>query len=288
MADKLINQLTNKSVLTSDYLAIADSTGVTGKTTVADVLGVGGRDWRNRQISSNSIIGTGNTNGSYQAIGIQAPLSYTGQVLLIENASTTTKGVASFDSNYFIVSNGNVNIKPGGIDHDSLLNYSSNKHIDHSTVSFTGTGHISGGGNLTASRTFNVITTTTPLPNKIPQTDLSGYLNNFVKDMLYIQVASPEENLPPSYVFFFYLPSRLANRKITLVGGATYTSSGSFNVAISSGGTNYGYIAGLSTTKEESNQSSYPNLPSAMSLMKIYTGTHTGNPKGLDIWFEVS
>lgn len=49
---------------------------------------------------------------------------------------------------------------PGGIDHNSLLNFVANKHIDHSTVSIiAGTG-LSGGGDITTSRTLNLANTT--------------------------------------------------------------------------------------------------------------------------------
>ena len=40
--------------------------------------------------------------------------------------------------------------------HNSLLNYASNEHIDHSAVSITGGGILSGGGDLTASRTITL------------------------------------------------------------------------------------------------------------------------------------
>lgn len=42
------------------------------------------------------------------------------------------------------------------VDHNATTNYSSNKHIDHSTVSFTGIGGIIGGGDLTTSRTITL------------------------------------------------------------------------------------------------------------------------------------
>lgn len=43
------------------------------------------------------------------------------------------------------------------VDHDGLLNFASNEHIDHSTVSITGAGILAGqGGNLTASRVFTL------------------------------------------------------------------------------------------------------------------------------------
>lgn len=46
-------------------------------------------------------------------------------------------------------------VLPGGVDHNSLLNWVANKHIDHSAVSIVAGTYMSGGGDLTASRTLN-------------------------------------------------------------------------------------------------------------------------------------
>ena len=42
------------------------------------------------------------------------------------------------------------------INHDALLNFVANEHIDHSSVTLTAGSGLTGGGNITASRTFNV------------------------------------------------------------------------------------------------------------------------------------
>ena len=42
------------------------------------------------------------------------------------------------------------------VDHNSLNNYLPNQHIDHSNVSITGSGLLSGGGDLTSSRTISL------------------------------------------------------------------------------------------------------------------------------------
>lgn len=49
-----------------------------------------------------------------------------------------------------------IDAAPGNIDHNSLLNYSANEHVDHSSVSITAGTGLSGGGNITASRTLNI------------------------------------------------------------------------------------------------------------------------------------
>ena len=47
-------------------------------------------------------------------------------------------------------------VDESGIDHDSLLNFASNEHIDHSGVSVLAGNGLTGGGNITASRTLTV------------------------------------------------------------------------------------------------------------------------------------
>lgn len=49
-------------------------------------------------------------------------------------------------------------VLPAGVDHDQLLNYDSNEHIDHSSVSITtsATSGLSGGGDLTTTRSLTV------------------------------------------------------------------------------------------------------------------------------------
>ena len=47
-------------------------------------------------------------------------------------------------------------VLPAGVDHDALLNFAANEHIDHTTVSIsTGTG-LTGGGNISANRTISL------------------------------------------------------------------------------------------------------------------------------------
>lgn len=51
-------------------------------------------------------------------------------------------------------------VLPGGVNHNSLLNYVANQHVDHSAVSITAGTGLSGGGDITASRTLNIANTT--------------------------------------------------------------------------------------------------------------------------------
>lgn len=45
---------------------------------------------------------------------------------------------------------------PGGVNHDNLLNMSANKHVDHTLVSITGSDGLSGGGDISTSRTITM------------------------------------------------------------------------------------------------------------------------------------
>lgn len=47
---------------------------------------------------------------------------------------------------------------PSGVNHDNLLNMSANKHVDHTLVSITGTGALTGGGDISSSRTISLTT----------------------------------------------------------------------------------------------------------------------------------
>lgn len=47
-------------------------------------------------------------------------------------------------------------VLPAGVDHNSLSNYSANRHIDHSAVLISAGSGLSGGGDITASRTISM------------------------------------------------------------------------------------------------------------------------------------
>lgn len=144
--------------------------GSDGLSIVADSAQTVGWKW--------SAVGT-ITNG--------ANVNLTG-VGVFENISTDTmnfKGVAAASSKISVSNNStnktvDLDVVQANVDHNSLLNFDANKHIDHSAVTITGTSGISGGGNLTSSRALSLDivglgTKNSPLPNDlIPINDVFG------------------------------------------------------------------------------------------------------------------
>ena len=55
------------------------------------------------------------------------------------------------------ISSGEISSDDSAISHDSLSGFVSNEHIDHSTVSISAGAGLTGGGNITSSRTINIV-----------------------------------------------------------------------------------------------------------------------------------
>ncbi len=64
---------------------------------------------------------------------------------------------ASIDFTYNDVGNSaSLAVIPGGVNHDALLNFVANKHIDHTTVSISAGTGLTGGGDISANRTISM------------------------------------------------------------------------------------------------------------------------------------
>jgi len=81
-----------------------------------------------------------------------------------EDGSNVVSGLAVLDfGTGFTVTDGtggeaDIVIDPSEIDHNALDNYVGNEHVDHSAITLTAGAGLSGGGDLTASRTFDAET----------------------------------------------------------------------------------------------------------------------------------
>jgi hypothetical protein len=88
---------------------------------------------------------------------------------------TILTDTASIDLTYNDVANTiTADVLPAGVDHDALNNYVANEHVDHSSVNINTNADsgLSGGGDITASRTLSVdITGTTSLGGNADDAD---------------------------------------------------------------------------------------------------------------------
>ena len=71
------------------------------------------------------------------------------------DVSTGGVAVVAADATISVTTSG-VAAVPGQIDHDSLLNFVANEHVDHSSVTLTAGNGLTGGGDITTSRSFAV------------------------------------------------------------------------------------------------------------------------------------
>lgn len=99
-----------------------------------------------------------------------------------ENVQDVIGGIlqdsSTVDLNYNDVANTiSASVLPNGVDHDSLLNYVANKHIDHSAVSINAGTGLNGGGNITSSVTLNLANTSVT-----PGTYGNGFVPQFTVD----------------------------------------------------------------------------------------------------------
>jgi hypothetical protein len=88
-----------------------------------------------------------------------ATLADTGALTLATvNDDAGTYGDANTVGVFTIDAKGRItNASSTDIDHDALLNFASNEHIDHTTVSVSAGDGLSGGGDISSSRTLSVL-----------------------------------------------------------------------------------------------------------------------------------
>lgn len=70
-------------------------------------------------------------------------------------SSTSKIGITVTNNEAVFGDNVNLTVLEGAVDHNALLNFVANKHIDHTSVTLTAGLGISGGGDIATSRTFD-------------------------------------------------------------------------------------------------------------------------------------
>jgi hypothetical protein len=97
---------------------------------------------------SGSVIGFGSITAAYVSDFEEAAQDAAGLALL-DTASVNF----TYDDGTGRIS---ADVLPAGVDHDALANFFANEHIDHSTVVITAGAGLTGGGDISVTRTLNV------------------------------------------------------------------------------------------------------------------------------------
>ena len=251
-----------------------------------------------RTTSASGLVGRTDSS-DYNAVHVGTGLIYSGSVISGSLATTSVKGVASFDSDHFTVSNGAVSITNAAttgtipIDHDRLENFVSNEHIDHTGViiNTSGTGLTGGGFNLTAgTKTITLTSASAPTAaNTIARTGADNYLNGMVKDLIYMQLVPKDEDITTGVKAYFYLPSHLAGKRVIQSGAGIGTDAGGTVTIVFENNTGADLFTQTATQiyGTETAQNYTLDGGTGYRYQINITGAGTSGCKGLDFWFVV-
>lgn len=122
-----------------------------------------------------------------------------------------------------------LDVLPGGVNHNALLNYVTNQHVDHSTVSVSAGTGLTGGGDITANRTIsmpNVGTagtygsaTLTP----VITTDAQGRVSSITE-------TTPVLNIPTSITLSSTLITTTSTTYVVMTGQTITPAAGTYVV----------------------------------------------------------
>jgi len=164
------------------------SAGTVGNTTTIPVVTVNAKGLVTN-IQSASVSGV--DNFTYTASNTTFVLS-TGDgstyAQTLPSANSTVSGLIKVGDLVSVNSTGFINVLESSIDHDNLSNFVANEHINHSSVSLSAGNGLTGGGDITASRSFAVVAGNTQVvsnssgifinESNIDIHNLSGYVAN--------------------------------------------------------------------------------------------------------------
>jgi hypothetical protein len=87
---------------------------------------------------------------------LQSGLEYTDEKAQDAIAAAFTDTVSANFTYNDVANTMQIDVLPAGVDHDQLLNFVANEHINHSSVNINAGTGLTGGGDITASRTLSV------------------------------------------------------------------------------------------------------------------------------------
>lgn len=179
---------------------------------------------------------------------------------------------------------------------ESVISVGTGINYSHNDIAITGTGWLNGGGAITGNQAIDInstlITSSVSSGSKIAATDSNGYLNNMVKDFIYIQVIPKGTTISlANAVACIYIPSYLASRPILSMGaGITGTKATTVCTIHLASGTgingSLGSVA-LGSNPVANGTGTFGALPTANTKLNLNITALTGTSDGLDFWFEV-
>ena len=155
-----------------------------------------------------------------------------------------------------------VDVAQANIDHDALLNFVANEHVDHSTVSISAGTGMTGGGTIAATRTLslNIDGLTTDASPDQTQDYVATYDSSAAthKKVLLNQLPSAGAPLTASYVLLG-LDGILTNERVLTAGqGIKFTDAGANgNLTLDVGAKDFYLNAAISPAQITSNQNDY-------------------------------
>jgi hypothetical protein len=110
-------------------------------------------------------------------LGIKLNATNPGLVLSSDGIAALTQGVIDIDASGIKLvfgtglqnDAGTLKTKDTEIDHDNLLNFATNEHVDHTAVNINTTAPLQGGGDISATRTLSIDSATTAAEGVVKQ-----------------------------------------------------------------------------------------------------------------------
>lgn len=147
-------------------------------------------------------------------------------------SSTNKVGIVVTNNEAVFGDNANFTVNEANVNHDLLLNHFTDEHIGHSTVNLTAGVGLAGGGNITASRTFdldlNDLTTDTPvLADTFAFYDVSGLDTNKAT------LTTLNSILSLTALSGYVADQHIAHSGVSIITGATSGLSGGGDITAS-------------------------------------------------------